>query len=251
LPARVAGQTKETQFWGVFRLFLWLKMAKVITDLDDAIDVLNILYEGDSTPPASGEEDYTVWMGLMNTAINIWENEEGIHWKELWTTLTDTSTGGDTTTTAGDYSYALPTAFRYPGAGYVWIGSGSNKTAFKVIKQEDVQLHENDTSNWCYFKMDGAPTLEFNPNCTLPTGYTISYPYYKNATALASGTSTFEMSDPMFAVYYALSELKKEEGDTSALAIAQQKLEAMKTRNIEGSDWQETSFISRTSSGVV
>lgn len=224
-------------------------MAKVITNLTDAISQLNYLYEGDSTAPASGEEDYTVWMGLMNTAINIWENEEGVRWKELFTSRANDSSGGVATTTAGTYSYATPTAFRYPASGYVWTGSGDNKTAFKVIKQEDVQLYENSSGNWCYFLMDTSPTLEFNPNCTLRTGDTISYNYYKNATALASGSSTFEMSDPMFAIYYALSELKKEEGDTSALTIATQKLEAMKTRNYEPSDWEEYSLRPRTFAG--
>ena len=214
-------------------------MARVITDLDDAIEMINTLYEGDSTPPSSGEEDYEVWMALLNAAINIWEYEEGMLWDELYTKLSDNSTGGDTTTTAGDYSYNCPTAFRFPASGYVWLGTGTNKTAFKVIKPQDLQLYENDTSNWCYFLTDGSPTLEFNPNCQIPDGYTINYSYYKHATALTTGASTFEMADPMFAVYYALSELKKEEGDTTALSIAQQKLEGMKTKNVMPSWYQD------------
>lgn len=216
-------------------------MAKVISDLDDAIELLNTLYNSSSEPPTSGDEDYTVWTSLLNIGINLWEKEEGVLWKELFVKLADAATG-DKTASAGDYSYAVPTDFIFPASGYVWIGSGTNKRAYKVIKQEDVQLYENDASNWCYFLMDTSPTLEFNPNCEVASG-TISYMYYKNATAVATGTDTFEMSDPLFVVYYALSELKKEEGDTSALTIATQKLEGMKTRNIMPAHWQDDSFI--------
>lgn len=222
-------------------LFLCLKMAKVISNVDDAIDLLNVLYEGDSTPPSSGEEDYAVWLSLLNAAVNIWENEEGTLWRELFVKLADAADGDDTTT-SGDYSYATPTDFRFPASGYVWLGTGTNKTAYKVLRQEDVQLHENDSSNWCYFLLDTTPTLEFNPNCQIPNGSTINYNYYKNATALTTGSSTFEMSDPAFAIYYALSELKKEEGDTTSLSVAEQKLESMKTRNGTPVEWQEVSF---------
>lgn len=224
-------------------------MARVITDLDDAIEYLNILYEGDSTPPTSGEEDYDVWKGLLNVAVDLWENEEGILWDELFVKLDDAATG-DKTIDSSDFSYAVPTDFRYPASGYVWLGSGSNKTPFKVIKQKDLQLYENNTGNWCYFLLDGSPTLEFNPNANLPDGYTIRYNYYKTADKLTTGSDAFDMSDPMFAVYYALSELKKEEGDTSSLTIATQKLEAMKTRNMSVSDWQEDTLTPKTDSGM-
>lgn len=224
-------------------------MARVIKTLTDAISKINTLYEGDSSAPASGEEDYTVWLGLLNIAINIWENEEGIFWDELFVKLVDAS-DGTKTITSSNYSYTVPTDFRYPASGYVWLGSGSNKIAFKVIKQKDVQLQENSSGNWCYFLLDSTPTLEFNPNATLPNGYTINYSYYKHATALTTGSDIFEMSDPMFAVYYALSELNKEEGDATSAALAQQKLESMKTRNMGVPDWQEETFYPKTSSGV-
>jgi len=205
-------------------------MAKLISTVSDAISYLNTLYESDSTPPSSGEEDFTVWLALFNVAVGLWENEEGMLWKELFVKLADAS-DGDKTTSAATHSYTCPSDFRFPASGWVWLGSGTNKTALKVIRQEEIQLYPNDTSHWCYFLMDKTPTLELNPNLTVEGGYTISYNYYKYATKLATGTDTFEMADPMFAVYFALSELKKEEGDTSAASIATQKLEAMKTRN--------------------
>ena len=217
-------------------------MAKIITDLDDALEYLNTLYEGDSDAPSSDEDDYSIWLSLINIAIDIWENEEGMMWKELFVKLADAADGDKETD--GTNSYTLPTNFRFPASGYVWIGAGTNKTAYKVIKQEDIVLYENDSSNWCYFLMDTSPTLEFNPNLSMTTGDTISYNYYKQATKLTTGADTFEMSDPMFTVYYALSELKKEEGDTSAAAIASQKLEAMKIRNIMPAWIQSDSLLS-------
>jgi len=223
-------------------------MAVVISTLNDFIQLLNTLYNSSSTEPTSGEEDYTVWTDLANIAISIWENEEGLLWNELFVKLADAATG-DKTTSANDYSYVVPTDFRAPASGYVWIGSSTSKVAFKVLKQNELQLHENDTENWCYFLMDGSPTLEFNPNITMTGGYTISYTYYKNASKLTTGTSTFEMSDPMFAVYFALAELKKEEGNAYEVQIMQQKLEAMKTRNIQPAWYQEDSLVNKTEAG--
>jgi len=216
--------------------------------LTDAIQFTNSLYEADSTVPASTEEDYLVWTDLFNIAINLWENEEGVLWKELFVKLADAATG-DKTVTADDYSYAVPTDFKFPASGYVWVGTAPNATAFRILKQEEVQLFENDTGNWCYFLMDTSPTLEFNPNCQLTTGYTISYMYYKKASKVSSGSDTFEMSDPMFAVYYVLAELKKEEGDPLANAIATQKLEAMKTRNVMPSHFQQNRIENFVESG--
>lgn len=217
----------------------------IITDLDDYISYLNTLYNSSSTPPTSGEEDYTVWTSLANIAISVWENEEGMLWNELFVKIQDASTG-DKTTTTGDYSYAVPSDFRFPASGTVWVGSGTSKRPYRVIKQTEVQLAENGSGDWCYFMMDGTPTLEFNPNCEIPNAEDINYNYYKTATALTTGSSTFDMSDPMFAVYYALAELKKEEGNSGELNIASQKLASMKSRN-EMPSWFQADQLTNTS----
>lgn len=223
-------------------------MAIILTDLDDFVDYVNTLYNSSSTPPASGEEDYTVWTSLANIAVSIWENEEGMLWNELFVKLADAATG-DKTTAVGDLSYVVPTDFRFPASGYVWLGSNTNKTAYKIIKAEELQLHENDLGNWCYFLLDGSPTLEFNPNLTFTSAQTISYSYYKKATKLTTGASTFEMSDPMFAVYFALAELKKEEGNAQELQTASQKLDSMKTLNIMPSWYQADQLVNKTDIG--
>lgn len=209
---------------------------------------MNTLLEFSSSPPSSGDEDYTVWTSLFNIAINLWENEEGMLWKELFVKLADAD-DGDKETEADEHSYDCPSDFKFPASGYVWLGSGTSKVALKVIKIEELQLYENNTSRWCYFVMGASPTLEINPNLTITGGYTISYNYYKNATAVSDGADVFEMADPLFAIYYALAELKKEEGDTSAAGIATQKLEAMKTRNEMPTWFQEDSLRNKTEGG--
>lgn len=239
LPTRVVGWTGES--WSFF-----IYMAKVIDTLDDFIENVNTLYESDSSAPSSGDEDYTVWTALANMAVNIWEYEEGMLWKELFVKLADAATG-DKTTVANTTSYDCPDDFRFPASGYVWLGAGTSKTAYKVLKLEEVQAYENDSSNWCYFLPD---TLEFNPNLSLTADYTISYNYYKDATKLSTGTDTFEMSDPMFAVYYTISELKKDEGDVSALSIATQKLEGMRTRNTMTTWMQDSGTLSPSDDGL-
>lgn len=211
------------------------------TTVTQAIAFTNTLYNGNSSPPTSGDEDFAVWLSLFNIAIGVWETEEGMLWRQLFVKLADAA-DGDKTAAAGDYSYATPTNFSFPASTIVWIGTGTNKTPYKVVKQENLALYETNSENWCYFLMDTTPTLEFNPNCTVQAG-TISYLYYKTATAVTTGSSTFEMGDPMFAVYYALNELKKDEGDATAGGIAGQKLEGMKTKNFMLSDNQTDSLL--------
>ena len=194
--------------------------------------MINMLYESDSTAPTAGDEDYTVWTGLINSAVSVWEGEEGMMWNELYKTLTGAA-DGDKTTTAGDYSYACPTNMSIPPS-FVRTINGGLSTYFPVIQVGKVQLLDDVGNNWCYFTGDPNTgyTLHFCPDVTLTTGDTIEYDYYANATKLSSATDKFEMNDPMFAVYWALAELKKEEGNSFEVQMASNKMKSMKTKNI-------------------
>ena len=217
-------------------------MAVILTDLDGCIGYLNTLYNISSTPPTSGEEDYLVWTSLFNIAKSLWE-KEGL-WKELVVDLANAADGDKTTTTAT--SYDLPSLFRFPMTGIVWLGTGTDKTDYPVIDVTQKQLYENNSDNWCYF-LNGK--LYFNPNLSITAAQTINYTYYKYATKLTTGADLMEMSDPMFAVYFALSELKKDEGDTAAGAIATQKLAAMKTQNASPAFFQTDNLLNQTEAG--
>lgn len=213
----------------------------IIKTAGDAINYINTLYETDSDAPTSGTEDFEVWLAMLNVAVNIWENEEGVLWRELYKKLSSAE-DGDKTTEEGVTSYDCPTDFSFPADGYVWLGAGTQKTPYKIKHLEEIHLLQTDTSRWCYFITGNAPTLEFNPNIAgeIPDGATISYNYYKQATTLTDETSEFDMSDPMFAVFYVLAELNKEEGDDSSSAIASQKLESMRVKNMSGGWFQDS-----------
>jgi hypothetical protein len=218
-------------------------MAVVISTVSQAITYLNTLYNFSSTPPSSGEEEYEVWLSLFNVAVNLWEREA--FWKELYVELADAA-DGDKTTVADTYEYDTPTDFRFHVGGYVWLGDDINKSAYQVIKPTEKPLHLNDTGRWCYF-LNG--TLYFNPNLPITGGATINYEYYKTATVLTTGTDVFEMSDPMFAVYFALAELKKDEGDVSAAQITTQKLNKMIDENDAVGWFQSDSLMNKTAEG--
>ena len=68
------------------------------------------------------------------------------------------------------------------------------------------------------------------------TGKTIDYPYYKDATIPSADGDIIEMSDPMFAIHYALSILHENDGQgdraTLALAKASSKLSGMRWKNV-------------------
>jgi hypothetical protein len=218
-------------------------MAQIISTLDDAIEYLNTLYNFSSTPPTDEEEEYAVWTSLFNVAINLWEREA--LWEELIVWLADAS-DGDKLTVADTFEYDCPTDFRFHVGGWVWLGDNTNKEAYQVIKAKEVHLHHNDTERWCYF-LNGI--LYFNPNLTFNGGETINYEYYKKASAVSGGTDVFEMSDPMFAVYFALSELKKDEGDSTAAQIATQKLNKMVDENDASGWFQPDNLMNKTEEG--
>jgi len=225
-------------------------MAVIIQTLADFVSYLNTLYESDSTAPSSGDEDYTVWTALANIAINIWEREEGVNWKELHTNLSDAS-DGDTAIEDDDWDYDCPTDFDHVVGKVRLVSTSGISSYFNVISSKEVPLADDTSGQWCYFtgNISSGHDIHFNPDLNLTTGDTITYEYYKKATKLSATTDKFEMSDPMFAVYYALSELKKEEGNADEIAIATQKLEAMRVSNMSPSEEESNSIINRSEAG--
>ena len=225
-------------------------MAAIIEKLSDAITYLNSLYEQDDTDPTSGDESYTLWTSLFNVAINIWESEEGMLWKELYATLAAAS-DGDTTIAASTWDYDCPTDFRFVVGKVRLVSPSGVSSYYEVIPVTDVSLYDDNSSKWCYFtgNVSAGFDIHFNPDLSLTTGDTIAYEYYKNATALSAASDKFEMADPMFVIFYALSELRKDEGDTTSSVIATQKLEAMRTKNMMPSFYEDTSLRNREEDG--
>ena len=191
---------------------------------------LHALYRGDDNVPTDGDTKWNQREYILHSAINIWENQN-VLWDELWTTLTDASTG-DKTVNSSDLAYTMPTDMKFLG-GYVTVTSGTQVTTYTVVKPQDISLY---TSGVVYFTGNKkiGQTLHF---LTQPTvGGTIDYPYYKDAFTPTTTAHVIEMSDPYFAVYYALGKLHEQEGAgdraRASYAIADEKLIKMKTANM-------------------
>jgi hypothetical protein len=197
---------------------------------------LHNLYRGDGNTPTDGDTKWNQREYLLHAGINMWEHcDPPVLWNELWTTLSAAATG-DKTVNASDLLYDMPDDFVFLGS-YVRTTTAAGKhTYYKVIQPEDAELYKNTTDNAVFVtgnKKDGH-VLNFLKQPT--TGDTINYPYYKEAFEPTTSAQEFEMSDPWFAVYFALGKLHEQEGagdrSQAAYSMADAKLKSMKTRNI-------------------
>lgn len=166
------------------------------------------LYRLEKETPASDDDEYAIGLRLANEAVNRWENYDGTYWKELFSTLSTTDQGGDTTIVTNLGEYACPDDMREPG-GFVILRntSGQRVARYDVIEPQDVQF-KSDLAKYCFFT--GNPgtgfTLHLNPDPgTDVSGCTIDYTYYKQATKFAQGSDKTEMADPYFIVHRMLA----------------------------------------------
>lgn len=219
-------------------------MAAIAITESDLQDAIHASYEGNSSTPSSTSDDYLTRRILMNSAINRWENNLGTMWNELWTNTTLTSTGATLTISTGVSTYAAPTMFKFPG-GWVKIYNGTtlHKT-YRVIKPEQAQKYQSE--EYAYFRGDSANghTLVLNPAPGADmNGFTITYDFYKKATAMANTTDTPEMSDPYYIVWMVVSELYKADNNInlyqSALSEAEERLKQMAFLNTTYAHYQD------------
>lgn len=230
-------------------------------NLTSAQSILHQLYAGDTNTPASSDDEWTVRLVYLNAAINAWETEYGMLWNELYADLASAATG-DKTVNASDTVYTAPTNLKFIG-GYVETYTDVNqKTKWQVIKPERAAVSDgativgvDDGYVWLTGNTSSGQSINFSSQPTV--GHTIDYPYYKTATALSTGSDVIEMSDPYFAIYFALSKLHEQDGEgdraTFAMSQAESKMTAMKTLNAMAPPYQlngvENSTILRTNVG--
>lgn len=193
------------------------------------------LYQGDTAAPSDGDDDYTVRRGLLEAAINRWESEKGVLWRELWVMLSDAA-DGDKTTVADQTSYDCPSDFRFIGGFVRLVDAAGNSDYYWVIKPESAELYRNEDEPVCFVtgNKSGGYDLQF---ITAPTaGLTIEYPYYKEPDIPDATTDVIEMADPWFCVYFVLSKLHELDGEgdraMKAFAEADAILRSMKTKNV-------------------
>lgn len=203
------------------------------------LNIVYALYEGDTSNWSTTSDEYLSARVYANAAINRWEYYENTNWQELWTTLDDSSSLNTKTLTAGTSTYACPRNMIKPASYVRTEDSAGTSTFWEVLPIARVpSFASNTTYHYCYFTgsiMSGF-TLHFNPNITLTTGNTIKYEYYKKATLLTTTTSTTEMADPYFIVYFVLSRLYENDGEDGksdkAFQEAEARLENMRVNNM-------------------
>lgn len=178
---------------------------------DQIFQTFYTLYRAESDTPASTDDEYIVALSLSKEAITRWANYDGTYWKELFTTLQDSTQVSPalvTTITAGTSTYTAPTDMREAG-GFVKLLDADGRVVqrYPIIEVEQVQF-KGDDSTYCYFTGDpnNGFVLHLNPspNANLD-GLEIDYVYYKKPTYFTTGTDKTEMADPMFIVHRMLA----------------------------------------------
>lgn len=203
---------------------------------NDIIDIIYSLYETDDDGWDTTSSEYLTCRVYCNAAIQDWAAQDT--WRDLWTTLAaSTQVGLVKTITAGTWAYTCPTDFSYPNS-WVRTTSGSTNTFWKVIPTEMIAKYASDYSYYCYFtgSQKAGYTLNLNPLITLTTGDTINYEYYKVPTLFTATTSTTEIPDPYYLVYYSLARLLKNDGEefTFEINMAREIMDNMLTTNQKG-----------------
>lgn len=174
----------------------------------DYISQAYTLFRGDTTTIAVTDDEYTIFMRLMNKSINRWENYDATYWKELFSTLQEAATGSKIVLVS-TLTYAAPTDMREAG-GFVRIlnSDGTDYVLIPIIEPQEAQFLGGGDIR-AYFT--GNPTAGFTMHLTaVPTtgmvGKGIDYVYYKKATELTGASSYTEMSNPHFIVLDAVAQ---------------------------------------------
>lgn len=209
--------------------------------LTQAQTILHALYQGDDDTPINTSDDWAVRTTLLGVGVDEWE-QEITEWRELYTTLL-TASDGDKTTVASTATYNCPTNFIRP-VGFLRIDDGTNTHYYPRKEVDGIQLFDDNTTEKFYYVTGSASagfSITIHP--TPDDAYTVSYEYYKRATKPTGTTDIFEMSDPYFAIYYALSVLHENDGAglraEKALAQASSRMQIMKSNNFSLGAYQD------------
>lgn len=158
------------------------------------------------TPPNTDDE-YIIFTGLANEAINRWANYENTLWKELFDTAQIDKTGA-LVVKQNTLQYAAPTNMRMAG-GFVRIfdSNGATIRRIPIVQPQDVQF-QGDTTSYCWFEGDpnNGFVLNLNPDPdNVIIGKSMDYTYYKTPNLLAAPDDVPQMSQPYFIVHRALA----------------------------------------------
>lgn len=145
------------------------------------------------TPPADGGADFLLWLQFINRAQIEWA--ESYDWEELRKVYNPTISNASTAT------ITLPANFRKL-SGPVKYYDGSIAEGLDWPQQIPEQISLNTVTDR-FFTLNGDPSngyfLQWNP-ATLPSGASMSIPYFSMPTSLVSGTQYPVMPDTEFLV---------------------------------------------------
>ncbi|RMD45208.1 MAG: hypothetical protein D6831_03855 [Aquificota bacterium] len=174
--------------------------------LQDILEKIHALYEGDTSYPSEGSEDWNFRLKLVNNAIDEWAYVEGVYWKELFKNLSD-ATDGDKTATTSTTAYNAPSDFRFISSFVQITDSNGSKTLYGMVRPDEVLKTQKTTPSSKVFYITGNPSTGYKINILNPIDGTISYSYYKTPASLSSSTDKPEMSNPMYIVYSVVAQL--------------------------------------------
>jgi len=191
--------------------------------ITEVLNQIHVKYEFNVEYFDMTNEDQLVRLALVNDKINMWENEDGILWRELFTSVQDRFTDEAT----------------YPVEDLILPANRilSDGVYYEYISPELLQEQEKMAPGQHMFTITGGDTEKVINVPAERANEEFSFYYYKKARQYTTGVETepLEMADPYFVIYSVVAELFLDDGDTEkaavAVQIATQKLEGMKSKN--------------------
>jgi len=176
-------------------------------DLSDLFQAYYTQYRTEAATPNSSSDEFIIFTGLANEAINRWANYDNTFWKELYTT-NQIDDSGDTVIAAATTQYETSSNMRIAG-GFVRLfdNLGNTQVRLPIIEPQDVQF-QTDIANYCWFQGDpnNGFTLVINPNpISSWVGLNIDYVFYNKPSLLADPSDLVQMSQPYFIVHRSLA----------------------------------------------
>lgn len=185
-------------------------------------------FEKSADDPDITGEDYTIRMEYCNSAIDKWENESGIEWKELFGTLSQTLSNGvyNNNTGAGTLEN-----FKRP-AGSLYIGTDR----YQYVRPERIEKEVDMFPTKKIYTVTGSRgQFSINVYPVVDGAFTLNYRKY--ATKYSTGTETEEiqMADPEFVIYDVLTALYLEDDNNTQASVCGQiataKMDSMRLAN--------------------
>lgn len=222
---------------------------------DEIFTAYYTLYRVEADIPNNEDDEYKVFVGLGNEAVNRWSNYDNTFWKELWNTL-QISGDGDLTLESGTNEYECPVDMRIAGGKIrIFDEGGHTRMRIPIVEPQEAQF-QSDTAFYAFFTGDpnNGFTLNINGDITEEMdGLNMNYVYYKKPTlfAVENGNILPQMSQPYFIVHRALANRFRGSRNPyyqSAKNDAEDVLKTMQMENNSGT-WDNPWKLADNSSG--